>query len=89
MLEGIARQILPPGPGFEWSALSYQEKELGGQVYIVYALSLLLVYLVLAGQYESWIAPLAIILSVPLARRARCWRSASPATSTPRSASCC
>jgi HAE1 family hydrophobic/amphiphilic exporter-1 len=67
VLEGIARQILPPGTGFEWSALSYQEKELGGQVYIVYALSLLLVYLVLAGQYESWIAPLAIILSVPLA----------------------
>ena len=47
--------------------MSYQEKEIGNQIYIVYALSLLLVYLVLAGQYESWIAPLTVIVSVPLA----------------------
>lgn len=67
ILAEIARQILPPGTGYEWSALSYQERELAGQVFVVYALSLLLVYLVLAGQYESWIAPLGIILSVPLA----------------------
>ncbi len=66
-LDAIAARTLPPGTSYEWSALSYQEKELGGQVFIVYALSLLLVYLVLAGQYESWIAPLGIILSVPLA----------------------
>lgn len=67
VLDEIAAQTLPPGTGYEWSALSYQEKELGGQVFIVYGLSLLLVYLVLAGQYESWIAPLGIVLSVPLA----------------------
>lgn len=67
VLDEIASRTLPPGTGYEWSALSYQEKELGGQVFIVYGLSLLLVYLVLAGQYESWIAPLGIILSVPLA----------------------
>ena len=67
MLDEIAGRALPPGTGYEWSALSYQEKQLGGQVFIVYGLSLLLVYLVLAGQYESWIAPLGIILSVPLA----------------------
>ncbi|MGX5736368.1 efflux RND transporter permease subunit [Bosea thiooxidans] len=67
VLDEIAARTLPPGTGYEWSALSYQEKELGGQVFIVYGLSLLLVYLVLAGQYESWIAPLGIILSVPLA----------------------
>ena len=66
-LDEIAGGALPPGSGYEWSALSYQEKQLGGQVYIVYGLSLLLVYMVLAGQYESWIAPLGIILSVPLA----------------------
>ena len=47
--------------------MSYQEKEIGNQIYLVYALSLLLVYLVLAGQYESWIAPLTVIVSVPLA----------------------
>jgi HAE1 family hydrophobic/amphiphilic exporter-1 len=67
LLEGIASQTLPPGTGYEWSALSYQEKEVGGQIYIVYAMSLLLVYLVLAGQYESWLAPAAVIASVPLA----------------------
>jgi len=66
-LENIAAQVLPPGTGFDWSALSFQEAVAGGQIYLVYALSLLLVYLVLAGQYESWLAPLAIMLSVPLA----------------------
>jgi len=66
-LENIAAQVLPPGTGFDWSALSFQEAVAGGQIYIVYTLSLLLVYLVLAGQYESWLAPLAIMLSVPLA----------------------
>ena len=44
-----------------------QEKAVGNQLYIVFALAMLLVYLVLAGQYESWYAPISIILSVPLA----------------------
>ena len=47
--------------------MSYQEKVVGGQIYFVFALALLLVYLVLAGQYESWLAPLSVMLSVPLA----------------------
>jgi len=67
LLEQIAKETLPPGTGYEWTAMSYQEKEVGGQIYIIYGLSLLLVYLVLAGQYESWIAPATVILSVPLA----------------------
>ena len=67
LLEQIAKETLPPGSGYEWTAMSYQEKEIGNQIYLVYALSLLLVYLVLAGQYESWIAPLTVIVSVPLA----------------------
>src|SRR5581483_2131767 len=67
LLEQIAKSTLPPGSGYEWTAMSYQEKEIGNQIYFVYALSLLLVYLVLAGQYESWIAPLTVIVSVPLA----------------------
>ena len=47
--------------------MSYQEKAVGGQIYLVFGLGLLLVYLCLAGQYESWIAPLAVVLAVPLA----------------------
>ncbi len=46
--------------------MSYQEKLVGHQMYIVFGLALLLVYLVLAGQYESWYAPISVILAVPL-----------------------
>ena len=67
LLEQIAKDTLPPGSGYEWTAMSYQEKEVGNQIYLIYGLSLLLVYLVLAGQYESWIAPATVIISVPLA----------------------
>jgi HAE1 family hydrophobic/amphiphilic exporter-1 len=66
LMEEIARRTLPPGTGFEWSSMSYQEKLVGNQMYIVFALALLLVYLVLAGQYESWYAPVSVILAVPL-----------------------
>jgi HAE1 family hydrophobic/amphiphilic exporter-1 len=47
--------------------MSYQEKEVGSQIYYVFGLALLLVYFVLAGQYESWILPFAVLLAVPLA----------------------
>ncbi len=67
LLEQIAKDTLPPGSGYEWTAMSYQEKEVGNQIYLIYGLSLLLVYLVLAGQYESWVAPATVIVSVPLA----------------------
>jgi HAE1 family hydrophobic/amphiphilic exporter-1 len=67
LMEQMAARILPPGTGFEWTALSYQEKLVGNQMYLVFGLGILLVYLVLAGQYESWYAPLSIVLSVPLA----------------------
>jgi HAE1 family hydrophobic/amphiphilic exporter-1 len=66
-MEENAAKTLPPGTGTEWTAMSYQEKIVGSQMYFVFAMALLLVYLVLAGQYESWYAPLSIILSVPLA----------------------
>ena len=52
---------------YEWTAMSYQEKLVGSSTYFIFALGLLLVYFVLAGQYESWITPGAVILSVPLA----------------------
>lgn len=66
LMEQVANRTLPPGTGFEWTAMSLQERLVGNQIYYVFALALLLVYLVLAGQYESWFAPLAVILAVPL-----------------------
>ncbi len=67
IMEDLADKVLPRGTGYEWTAMSYQEKAVGGQIYLVFGLGLLLVYLCLAGQYESWIAPLSVILAVPLA----------------------
>jgi hydrophobic/amphiphilic exporter-1 (mainly G- bacteria), HAE1 family len=66
LMEQIAAKTLPPGAGFEWTAMSYQEKAVGNQIYYVFGLAMLLVYLVLAGQYESWYAPISVILAVPL-----------------------
>jgi HAE1 family hydrophobic/amphiphilic exporter-1 len=66
-LENIANQVLPTGMSYEWTAMSYQEKLVGSSTYFIFALAILLVYFVLAGQYESWITPGAVILAVPLA----------------------
>ena len=54
-MDQIGQHELPPGTGYEWTAMSYQEKAVGSQMYFVFALAVLLVYFVLAGQYESWI----------------------------------
>ena len=67
LMEQNVAKTLPPGAGSDWTAMSFQEKVVGNQMYFVFAMAMLLVYLVLAGQYESWYAPLAVILSVPLA----------------------
>ncbi len=66
-MEAIAAKTLPEDVGYEWTAISYQEKVTGNLLYWGFAMSVLLVYLVLAGQYESWILPLAVISAVPLA----------------------
>jgi HAE1 family hydrophobic/amphiphilic exporter-1 len=66
LMEQIAARTLPPGMSFEWTAMSYQEKLVGNQIYYIFALAMLLVYLVLAGQYESWFMPIAVLLAVPL-----------------------
>lgn len=67
LMEDVAAKSFPPNVGFQWSAMSFQEKLVGNQMYLVFAMALLLVYLVLAGQYESWYRPLAVLLAVPVA----------------------
>jgi hydrophobic/amphiphilic exporter-1 (mainly G- bacteria), HAE1 family len=67
LMDEIAAKDLPPGAASEWTAISYQEKIVGSQMYVVFGLAILLVYLVLAGQYESWLAPISVVLAVPLA----------------------
>jgi len=66
-MEQVLKQQLPPGTGYHWTGLSYQEKQVGNQAYFIFALSIALVFLVLAGQYESWTDPAAVILTVPMA----------------------
>ncbi len=66
LMEQIAKRTVPPGVGYEWTAMSYQEKLVGNQMFYVFGFALLLVYLVLAGQYESWFKPASVILAVPI-----------------------
>ncbi|MGH8048314.1 MAG: efflux RND transporter permease subunit, partial [Chthoniobacterales bacterium] len=66
-MERIAARSLPQGMKYQWTALSYQEKLTGAATVLVFALAMVLVYFVLAGQYESWILPLAVIFAIPLA----------------------
>jgi HAE1 family hydrophobic/amphiphilic exporter-1 len=63
----MAATKLPPSMGFEWSGISFQEKQVGSEAILIFALALTLVFLVLAGQYESWTSPAVIILAVPVA----------------------
>lgn len=64
-MEDIVK-TLPGGVGMEWAGQSLEERESGSQAPILYALSLLIVFLALAALYESWAIPLAVILVVPL-----------------------
>jgi multidrug efflux pump subunit AcrB len=66
-LEEIARGNLPPGFGIDWSGTTFQEVQAGGEAAAVLLLALLLVYLFLVAQYESWTVPLSVILSVVIA----------------------
>ena len=65
-MEQLAAQNLPPGFGYEWTDLSYQERQAGNTIVFLFPLAVLFVFLALAAQYESWLLPLAIILIVPL-----------------------
>jgi HAE1 family hydrophobic/amphiphilic exporter-1 len=66
-MERISRETLPPGFDFAWSGQSLEEKKSGAQAVYIFALSIVIVYLVLAAQYESWVLPFIILLGVPLA----------------------
>ncbi|MBY0258727.1 efflux RND transporter permease subunit [Methylobacterium sp.] len=64
-MEAIAKDTLPDGYSYDWTEIAYQQKAAGNTAIYVFALGVLLVFLVLAAQYESWALPLAILLVVP------------------------
>lgn len=66
-MERVAADTLPPGFSYDWSTMSFQEREAGGKVGFLFALALVFAYLFLVGQYESWNIPISIILSIPVA----------------------
>jgi HAE1 family hydrophobic/amphiphilic exporter-1 len=66
-MERISRETLPQGFDFAWAGQSREEKRSGAQAIYIFALSLIVVYLVLAAQYESWVLPFIILLGVPIA----------------------
>jgi len=66
-MEEVARQVLPDGYALEWTGTSYQEKVAGGSSTTVFLVGVLMVFLVLAAQYEKWTLPFAVILAVPFA----------------------
>jgi multidrug efflux pump len=66
LMERLANETLPRGMGFEWTELTYQQVREGATLVLVFPLSILLAFLVLAAQYESWSLPLVVILIVPL-----------------------
>ncbi|GAB0118905.1 efflux RND transporter permease subunit [Acidisoma sp. 7E03] len=67
LMQQLAAHNLPRGTGYDWTAMSYQEQVAGGQIIYAFGFALILVYLVLCGQYESWISPVSVLLAVPLA----------------------
>ncbi len=66
-IERIAAQVLPAQMGFDWSGVTYQQKEAGNMAPIIFSLAIIFAFLFLAAQYESWANPLSVMLSVPMA----------------------
>jgi HAE1 family hydrophobic/amphiphilic exporter-1 len=66
-MEQISNEVLPTTLGYEWSGTSLEEIESGGQAPLIFGLGLVIVFLVLAAQYENYVDPFIILLSVPLA----------------------
>ena len=67
LMEQMAARKLPAAMGYDWTGMSFQEKRVGSQALYVFGFGVLMVYLVLAAQYESWFMPAAVIMVVPLA----------------------
>ena len=65
-MEELAHQVLPPGIGFEWTELAFQQQQRGTPTLLVFGAAALFVFLVLAAQYENWKLPLAVVLIVPM-----------------------
>jgi HAE1 family hydrophobic/amphiphilic exporter-1 len=66
-LEEVAKETLPSDMGYQWSNLSYQEKEAGGKSSTAFLMALVFVFLILAAQYESWKLPFSVLLGTPWA----------------------
>jgi multidrug efflux pump len=64
-MEAIASEVLPPGYTFAWSGIAYEEKQSGGTSMVAFVFGLIIVFLVLAAQYESWSLPGAVMTAVP------------------------
>lgn len=67
VMEQLVRDHLPDNIGLDWSGLSYQEKKAGGQTGLILGLVFMFVFLFLAAQYESWMVPISVLLSLPVA----------------------
>lgn len=66
LMERLANEVLPEGMSFEWTDLTYQQKLAGNSALFILPLCVLLAYLILAAQYNSWLLPLAVMLIVPM-----------------------
>jgi len=73
LMEKIANKELPPGMGFEWTELTYQQILAGNTAIYIFPLCVLFVFLTLAAQYESWSLPLTVILIVPMCLLSAIW----------------
>ena len=72
-MEELAEKVLPPGIGYEWTELAYQETENSGGALMIFLVAVLFVFLLLTAQYESWGLPLAVVLTVPLCLTGAIW----------------
>src|SRR5260221_234996 len=65
-MEELANEVLPPGIGFEWTEIAYQQEQKGTPTILIFGAAALFVFLVLAAKYESWKVPLSVVLIVPM-----------------------
>lgn len=72
-MEQLAAKVLPPGIGFEWTEIAYEEANNSGSALTIFLIAVLFVFLLLTAQYESWGLPLAVILTVPLCLAGAIW----------------